>query len=60
MKTKVGEKFIKETTHRTQQYKTNNGHLGQCEFCHTEEPDNFSNLFCIFVSNAEHQDTEEL
>ena len=45
MKGKVSEKFMKETTYRTQQYTTNNHHLEQCELCHNKEPDNFGNLF---------------
>lgn len=59
MKRKVSEKFIVETTHRTQQYTTNNHHLGKCELCYNEKPDNFRNLFRVFVCSRKHIDTIE-
>ena len=52
MKRKVREKLIEGTTHRTQQYTTNHHHLGQCDICYNEEPNNFSNLFRVCVSSA--------
>lgn len=59
MKTKVSEKFIIETKHRTQQYTTNNRHLGRCEFV-TIRSLIILAICSAFLSNAKHQDTEEL